>query len=99
MTNEDIRRMIEDLCPDTEMTDKVILLEGDEFADGCIGFTPDFRVVYSYDRLIKSLAATMPSDVDDKEAEAAEWIDYNTFPTIASLEAHGMLAPILIREF
>ena len=99
MTNNDIRKMIEDFCFDSEVLNKVILLEGDEFADGCIGFTPDFRIVYSYDRLVKSLAATMPNDTEDREAAAAEWIDYNTFPTVAALEAHGMLAPIIIREF
>lgn len=100
MTNEDLRRMIEDTCSDPEVTDSIVLLEGDEFAEAAIGLSDDWRVIYSYERMVKSLADTDPdSKIVDQVSFAVDWIDHNTIPTIALLNAHGMKAPIIMHEF
>lgn len=52
MTNDDLKLKIQDMVMDESELDRIIVLEGDEFADGAIGLTEDNRLVYSYERLV-----------------------------------------------
>lgn len=92
MTNSDIRKQISDLVgDDQDVLNQIIILDGDEFADGFIGLSTDNRAVYSYDKLIDSLSRSNSWSTDD----AIEWLEYNT---IRSLPYMGTKAPIIIHE-
>lgn len=94
MTNAQLKAEIEDMILDEEVRDMIIVLEGDEFADGCIGITDDDnRLVYSYERLIESLGKVYGSD----EA-AIDWLEYNTIRSLPYLEREG-IAPLIVHEF
>lgn len=71
MTNDELKDILADEIMDEEILNQMIVLEGDEFADGIIGYTDDFHLVYSYERLVKSLAIVYGS-----EEEAIEWLEY-----------------------
>ena len=77
MNNIKLKEMVGDYVLDEEELDKIVVLEGDEFADGAIGITDDNRLVYSYDRLVESLAKEYGS-----EESARDWLDYNTIRSI-----------------
>ena len=51
MTNEELRERIMELVPDEADSSRIIILEGDEFADGAVGLTEDKHIVYSYSKL------------------------------------------------
>ena len=92
MTNLDIKQQISDLVgEDQDMLNQIIILEGDEFANGFIGLSVDNRVVYSYDRLVDSLSRSNNWTTD----EAIEWLEYNT---IRSLPYLGNKASLIIHE-
>lgn len=92
MANLDIKRQISDLVgEDQDVLNQIIILEGDEFANGFIGLSVDNRVVYSYDKLIDSLSRFNGWSTD----EAIEWLEYNT---IRSLPYLGDRSPIIIHE-
>lgn len=101
MTNKELKDLIYDQVQDEDELDKIVVLEGDEFADGAIGLTEDHRVVYSYDRLVKSLAKSYADDgnIEDPEISAIEWLDYNTLRSLPYMESQGLLAPVIIYEF
>ena len=92
MTNNELRERISQVVTDEDELDKIILLEGDEFADGAIGLTEDNRLVYSYEKLVESLAT-----VYGDETSAIEWIEYNTIRSLPYMESIGN-APIIIYE-
>ena len=94
MDNIVLKNMISDVVLDEEELDKIVVLEGDEFADGAIGITDDNRVVYGYERLVESLAKEYGS-----EESAREWIDYNTIRSIPYMESQGLNAPVIMYEF
>ena len=64
-------------------------LETPDFADAVVGASDDGRVVYDYERMVRSL---MRKDGMDEE-EAREYIDYNT---IRALPYMGDKAPIVV---
>lgn len=102
MTNYELKGLIEEMVMDEEELDLIAVLEGDEFADGAVGLTDDNRVVYSYERLVKSIAQSLSEEGQnpyDKELEAIEWIDYNTIRSLPYIESQGLKAPIIIYEF
>ena len=90
MTNEDLKEFILDVIGDDD-TD-VIVLEGDEFADGAVGLTDDYHLVYDYNRLVESL---MKHNSWTSE-EAIEWIEYNTIRAIPYMRSSGN-EPIILR--
>lgn len=94
MTNAELKDMIADMVTDEEELDNIIVLEGDEFADGAIGITESNELVYSYSRLVKSLS----EKTDMTEVDAMEWLDYNTIRSLPYMERHGNV-PIIIHEF
>ena len=71
----------------------VMLLDPPELDRAIVGFTvgEHARAVYTYDGLVEALAKTM--DSAEAEADAREWIDYNT---IRSLPYMGEHAPIVV---
>ena len=100
MTNCEIKEKIRDRVSDEEVLDNIIVLEGDEYADGAIGLTEDNRLVYSYDRLVKSLARAYNKDNPEQgKNDAIDWLEYNTLRAIPYLERAGFLAPVIIHEF
>ena len=101
MTNTELRELIRDKVCDEETLDNILLLEGDEFADGAIGITEDNRVVYSYSRLVESLseAYNLEGSKEERELQASEWLNYNTLRAIPYMNKGGQLAPLVIFEF
>lgn len=95
MNNLELKEIIRENCPDEEL-DSIIVLEGDEFADGAIGITQDNRVVYSYDKLVEAL--TKHWGLEDP-MEAIEWLDYNTMRDLPYMEADGKSPIILTTTF
>ena len=93
MTNNELKDILCDEIMDEDVLDEMIVLEGDEFADGCIGYTDDFHLVYSYERLVESLGKAYGSEED-----AIEWLEYNTYRAIPYM-AHDGIEPIIIHEF
>ena len=85
MTNDELKDILADEIMDEE-------IEGDEFADGIIGYTDDFHLVYSYERLVESLTIVYGS-----EEEAIEWLEYNTIRAIPYMSKDG-LEPVIIHE-
>lgn len=99
MTNEELKEEIECFVMDQDELDHIIVLEGDEFADGCIGITDDNHLVYSYDRLVDSLAeAYEKNGMEDPYVAAMEFIDYNTIRSLPYMRSEGY-EPIIIHEF
>ena len=94
MTNKYLKEQLTYLIQDEDDLNRIAVLEGDEFADGCVGVTLDNHLVYSYDKLIESLSKNMKCSVED----AAEYLDYNTIPALPYITNRGLLEPIIIRE-
>lgn len=92
MTNDELKEKISDMVLDEEELDYIIILEGDEFADGAIGLTDDNHLVYSYEKLIESLAKAYGSETD-----AIEWLEYNTIRSLSYMGSYGN-EPIIIHE-
>ena len=71
----------------------VMLLDPPELDRAIVGFTVGgpARAVYTYDGLVEALAKTM--DSAEAEADAREWIDYNT---VRSLPYMGEHAPVVV---
>ena len=102
MTNDELKERVIEYLGGEEEASEVIVLEGDEFADGVIGITDDNRLVYSYENLVVCLAkAFRESDTqegrtdEDYHTDAIEWLDYNT---TRSLPYMGGNAPIIVHD-
>lgn len=95
MDNKELKGRIRDYVYDEEILDNIVVLEGDEFADGCIGITDDYRLVYSYEKLVESL---MKAYNQEDETPAIEWLEYNTIRSLPYMESQGLLTPIIVRE-
>lgn len=93
MTNDELKDILRDTVMDEDELDKIIVLEGDEFADGFIGLTTDNHCVYGYERMIESLCKHNNWD----ETEATEWVEYNTMRAIPYMSSVGY-EPIIIYE-
>jgi len=68
-----------------------VVLEQPAFMDAVVGVSEDGRVIYAYEKMVRSL---MQSDEMDYE-EATEFIDYNTLGALPSM---GKKAPIVLME-
>lgn len=102
MKNDDLRGFIEEMVADEDEANNIVLLEGDEFADRAIGLTSDNRIVYGYEKLVKSLAEAYSEEGqtdEEKEMTAIEWIEVNTLRSLPYIESQGLKAPLIIREF
>ena len=93
MNNLELKEKLKEYVLDEEILDKIVVLEGDEYADGAIGITEDNRVAYSYSNLVESLAR-----VYGTEEDAIEWLDFNTLRSIPYIESQGLLAPVIVYE-
>lgn len=92
MTNAELINILQEEIIDEDILDQMIVLESDEFADGVIGYTDDYHLVYGYERLVESLTKIYGS-----EEEAIEWLEYNTIRAIPYMAKEG-LEPIIIHE-
>lgn len=92
MTNAELKEKIRMFVVDEDELDRIIILEGDEFADGVVGITADNCLVYSYEKLVESL-----SKVYGSEEDAIEWLEYNTFRSLPYMASHGNV-PLIIYE-
>lgn len=95
MTNRELKEQITYMVSDEEDLDRIAVLEGDEFADGCVGITLDNHLVYSYDKLMELFCKNSGCTLE----EAAEYLDYNTIRSLPYIANRGLLEPIIIREF
>ena len=95
MTNTELKEIINTLVIDEDELNKIIILEGDEFADGAIGLTEDNHVIYDYELLVESL---MNHNNWTKE-EAMEWLDYNTLGSIPYMSSKGNEPIIMMHNF
>ena len=95
MTNKELKEQIGIFVNDTSSSDKIVVLEGDEFADGCIGISTDGRLIYSYERLVESIS----EHCKISQEAAMEHIEYNTIRSLPYIESHTLQAPIIIHEF
>ncbi len=102
MTNVELKDKISEIIMDDDILDRVVVLEGDEFADGVIGISIDDRLVYSYEKLVDSLAKSyMQGDIkeeDEARSAAIDWLEYNTIRSLSYMESQGSNAPIIIHE-
>ena len=97
--NIQLKERIKDFVLDDEILDKIVVLEGNEFARGAIGISEDYRVVYSYEKLVEALAREYEKEgILDPEIEAMEWLNYNTLRSIPYMNSEGLLAPIIIHS-
>lgn len=92
MTNAELKEIICDQVGDEEAND-IIVLEGDEFADGCIGISEDNRLIYSYEKLVESLS----KQEGVSETDAIEWLEYNTIRSLPYMSSYGN-PPIIMHE-
>ena len=96
MTNDELKSIISDVVgDDEEILNEIIVLEGDEFADGAVGLTQDYHVVYDYNRLVDSLMRHNSWTAED----AIEWIEYNTLRAIPYMSSQGNEPIVLISMF
>ena len=95
MTNTELKEIISTLVIDEDELNKIIILEGDEFADGAIGLTEDNHVIYDYELLVESL---MNHNNWTRE-EAIEWLDYNTLGSISYMASKGKEPIIMMHNF
>ena len=101
MTNEELKAIIADMVCDDDELNSIIVLEGDEFADGCIGISTDNHLTYGYEKLVESLMdAYMKNDnvtEDEARTMAIDWLEYNTIRSLPYMKSAGH-EPIIIRE-
>ena len=91
MTNNELRESLQEAVMDEEILNEMIILEGDEFADGAVGVSQDNRVIYDYDLLVESL---MKHDGLSLE-ESVDMLEYNTMRALPYMKSQGR-APIIM---
>lgn len=69
--------------------ENITYLTNYSYADALIGVSEDGRAIYDYDKMVKWLI----EKEDFSEADAIEWIDYNTLRAIPYM---GENAPIIM---
>lgn len=92
MTNNELKEIIREQVGEDE-ADNIIVLEGDEFADGCIGISEDNRLVYSFEKLVESLS----KQEGITETDAIEWLEYNTIRSLPYMSSYGNI-PIIMHD-
>lgn len=96
MTNDKLKNIIEyHTYGDEDVVDKIVVLEGDEFADGCVGITHDYHLVYDYGKLARSISEKNNISIE----EAIEFIEYNTIRSLPYIKNQGLLEPIIMFSF
>lgn len=99
MTNDGLKEVIREMVDEDEIAD-VVVLEGNELADGCVGITTDNHLVYDYDKLTESLAKTYLRDGTAKDTVKAEnmavdWLEVKTLGSMGCLRKAGKV-PIIM---
>jgi len=93
MNNTELKEIINSIVLDEDECNNIIVLEGDEFANGAVGLSYDNHVIYSYNKIVESLMAYN----NWSEDEAIEWIDYNTMRSLPYMISEGK-EPIIMRD-
>lgn len=93
MTNDELREILQETIADEEVLNEMIMLEGDEFADGVIGVSQDNRLIYDYDLLVESLMKHDGLPFDD----AIDMLEYNTMRALPYMESKGRTPIIMTR--
>ena len=94
MNNDDLRGILYGMVGDEEELNKIVILEGDEYADGAVGLSNDNHVIYDYNKLVESLM----KHNNWSDTEAIEWLEYNTLRAIPYMKAEGK-EPIILINF
>ena len=94
MTNDELREKIREIILDEEILNEIILLEGDEFADGAVGISDNYHIIYDYDQLVHSLMSHDDLSFDD----AVDMLEYNTLRALPYMQSQGR-APIIMNSF
>lgn len=68
-----------------------VVFEKPDFVDAVVGISEDGRVIYAYEKMVRSLMQSGGMDYE----EATEFIDYNTLGALPSM---GEKAPIVLME-
>ena len=89
MERSEIRRAVERYCEDHEIEEGIIMLDRPAFDNSIVGITDTGRLVYDQKKMIEELM----EDEDWTEAEAWDWMDYNTMRAIPYM---GEGRPIII---
>jgi len=108
MVNQKIREYFAELSKEVE--EEIYFLDNQAYDNSIIGYTEDYRLIYSYERMVEELSQEyLDSDpelsqsedelvreeaCDNAYTDAIEWIDYNTM----ALPYLGDRAPIVIHE-
>lgn len=96
MTNDKLKSIIEYYTyGDEDIVNNIVVLEGDEFADGCIGITHDYHLVYDYGKLARTISEKNNISIE----EAIEFIEYNTIRSLPYIKNQGLLEPIIMYNF
>ena len=95
MTNEQLKDLIKEEVTDEEILEKIIVLEGDEFADGVIGLSHDYHLIYDYNKLVDSLMSHNNWSIE----EAVDWLEFNTLRSLDYMKSIGNEPIIMMSNF
>lgn len=96
MTNQELRRKIENYC--NQFEENTIFIDNPAFDNSIIGITNDFKLIYDYNKMVEELAQEYIEDgetPEDAAISAEEWINYNT---IRSIPYIGEQSPIIMNH-
>lgn len=85
------RRALGDMIEDRGIEEDIILLDDHTYDNSIIGLTVDYRVVYSFEKMVEEYM----QDENCTEEEAIEWLEYNT---LRAIPYFGERAPIIISD-
>lgn len=71
--------------------DDVVHFDGPEFDGGIVGVTTDGRLVYSYEKLVESLAEANRWSRED----AIDWVEFNTIRSLPYIQGR---APVVMND-
>lgn len=95
MVDEKFRKALANMCEEQQLEEdeQPIILDNMSYDGSILGVTDDNRIVYSYESMVEELM----EDEGWDEADAIEWIDYNTIRAIPYMESYGK-APIILYD-
>ena len=88
MTNDKLKNIIEYYTyGDEDVVNNIVVLEGDEFADGCIGITHDYHLVYDYGKLARTISEKNNISIE----EAIEFTRFGNAAASICVERRGAI--------
>ena len=89
MVDKKFREALNRFIEDQGIDEDILILDNHAYDDSIVGISADYRLVYSYEKMVKEFMKDEHCD----ETEAYEWLDYNT---MRSLPYMGERAPIIM---